>query len=95
MSEQTGLPELQSDDWSKSFYLLAEKINKGRVVLLFDEISWMGSEDSDFLGKIKNAWDIKFKKNKPSDPDPLKINIDEDIYSPFLKSVKWQKGKNK
>ncbi|MDR3477633.1 MAG: ATP-binding protein [Gammaproteobacteria bacterium] len=63
LSEQTGLPELQSDDWSKLFYLLAEKVKKSRVVLLFDEISWMGSEDSDFLGKIKNAWDIKFKKN--------------------------------
>lgn len=30
---------------------------------MFDEISWMGSEDPDFLGKIKNAWDQKFKKN--------------------------------
>ncbi len=63
LSEQTGLPEVKADDWSKLFLLLFEKIKRGRVVLLFDEISWMGSEDPDFLGKIKNAWDQKFKKN--------------------------------
>lgn len=63
LSEQTGLPEIKADDWDKLFYLLAEKIKHGRIVLLFDEISWMGSKDPDFLGKIKNAWDQKFKKN--------------------------------
>jgi len=63
LNEQTGLPEIKADDWSKLFLLLSEKINRGRIILLFDEISWMGSKDSDFLGKIKNTWDQKFKKN--------------------------------
>jgi uncharacterized protein len=63
LSEQTGLPEIKADDWNKLFLLLSEKIKRGRVILFFDEISWMGSEDPDFLGKIKNAWDQKFKKN--------------------------------
>lgn len=63
LSEQTGLPEVKADDWSKLFLLLSDKIKRGRVIVLFDEISWMGSEDPDFLGKIKNAWDQKFKKN--------------------------------
>jgi len=63
LSEQTGLPEIKADDWSKLFSLLAEKIQQGRIVLLFDEISWMGSKDADFLGKIKNAWDLQFKNN--------------------------------
>lgn len=63
LSEQTGVPEIQADDWAKLFYLLADKIKKGRIILLFDEISWMGSKDSDFLSKIKHAWDQKFKKN--------------------------------
>ena len=31
--------------------------------ILFDEISWMGSKDPHFLGKLKNAWDQHFKKN--------------------------------
>jgi hypothetical protein len=33
------------------------------MIVLFDEISWMGSKDPDFLGKLKNAWDLYFKKN--------------------------------
>jgi len=43
--------------------LLSEKALSGRIVILFDEISWMGSKDPDFLGKLKNAWDLYFKKN--------------------------------
>lgn len=51
-------------DWSSLFSKLAEKLPpKGNVLLLFDEISWMGSKDSDFLGKLKDAWDVLFKKN--------------------------------
>ena len=63
LSIQTGLPEVKADDWSKLFLLLADKIKQGRVIVLFDEITWMGSKDPDFLGKLKNAWDIYFKKN--------------------------------
>lgn len=63
LNVQTGIPEIKADDWSKLFLLLSEKIQYGRVIVLFDEISWMGSEDSDFLAKIKNAWDQKFKSN--------------------------------
>lgn len=63
LSHLTGLPEVYADDWSKLFLLLYEKIKTGRVIVLFDEISWMGSKDPDFLGKLKNAWDIYFKKN--------------------------------
>lgn len=63
LAEQTGLPEVFADDWSKLFTLLAEATKKGRIIILLDEISWMGSKDPDFLGKLKNAWDLKFKKN--------------------------------
>lgn len=63
LSIQTGLPEVKADDWTKLFLLLAEKIKTGRRVVLFDEISWIGSKDSDFLGKFINAWDRYFKKN--------------------------------
>mgnify|MGYP001134536893 CR=1 FL=1 len=63
LSLQTGFPEIYADDWSKLFALLTEKIKVGRIIVLFDEISWMGSKDPDFLGKLKNAWDLQFKKN--------------------------------
>ncbi|WP_238375380.1 AAA family ATPase [Rickettsia massiliae] len=60
---QTKLPELYADDWNKLFILLADKVTTSRCIILFDEISWIGSKDPDFLGKFKNAWDLYFKKN--------------------------------
>jgi len=58
-----NIPSPSVDDWNNLFLLLAKHTQKGRVVILLDEISWMGSEDPDFLGKLKNAWDLHFKKN--------------------------------
>jgi|SRR3989344_6126950 len=58
-----GFPQVQSPDWNDLFWMLAEKVSKGRVIIVFDEISWIGSKDPDFLGKLKNAWDQHFKKN--------------------------------
>lgn len=63
LSQQTSLPEVKVDDWYKLFGLFADKVKRGRVVVLFDEISWMGSKDPNFLGKLKASWDIHFKKN--------------------------------
>jgi uncharacterized protein len=63
LSEQFGIPKFSMDDWGNLFTLLAQYTEKGRVVILLDEISWMGSLDSTFLGKLKNAWDMQLKKN--------------------------------
>lgn len=63
LSIQTTLPEITADDWGKLFLLLSEQTKTGRVIILLDEITWMGSKDPDFLGKLKNAWDLYFKKN--------------------------------
>lgn len=60
---RTGLPVLKTDDWIDLFTLLHERVKTGRIILFFDEISWMGSEDPNFLSKIKDAWDLLFKKN--------------------------------
>lgn len=53
----------KTDDWMDMFWFLAERTKKGRVVILFDEISWMGTKNPDFLGKLKTIWDTCFKKN--------------------------------
>lgn len=50
-------------DWSDVFWALGERVKTGRTLILFDEISWMGSKDPTFLGKIKNLWDIHLKEN--------------------------------
>lgn len=63
LSATTDLPEVQVDDWSKAFRLLSNEVKTGRVIILLDEISWMGSKDPDFLGKLKTAWDLYFKQN--------------------------------
>jgi len=51
------------DDWSDAFWAIGERLKAGKVLLLFDEISWMGSKDPTFLGKIKNFWDLQLKEN--------------------------------
>ena len=56
-------PQIVANDWTDLFLALARETQEGKVVILFDEISWMGSKDPDFLGKLKNAWDLQFKKN--------------------------------
>lgn len=58
-----SLPELKADDWADLFSYLAREAREGRMIILFDEISWMGSKDKSFLGKLKNAWDLEFKNN--------------------------------
>lgn len=62
-SEQLSLPKFIMQDWGDLFTLLAKYTAKGKIVILLDEISWMGSLDPTFLGKLKNAWDTQFKKN--------------------------------
>src|SRR5205807_176343 len=39
-------------DWSDAFHELGSKVQTGSTLILFDEISWMGSEDPTFLPKI-------------------------------------------
>ncbi len=58
-----GMPGIKADDWNVLLLLLAKQCQVGRVVIVLDEIQWIGSEEADFLGKLKNAWDLHFKKN--------------------------------
>lgn len=50
-------------DWTEAFHSLIEKTKKDEVLILLDEISWMGKKDPLFAAKLKEAWDIGFKKN--------------------------------
>ena len=63
LAHQLKLPQVQASDWSVLFSFLARETSNGRVIILFDEISWMGSKDDNFLGKLKNAWDLELKEN--------------------------------
>lgn len=63
LSEQLEFPALKAEDWGGLFTFLASQTKKSRVIIFLDEISWMGSKDPTFLGKLKLTWDTHFKKN--------------------------------
>ncbi len=60
---RAGIPGIQPDDWGNIFWHLSKHTQKGRVLIVFDEISWMGGKDPEFLGHLKTAWDMYFSKN--------------------------------
>ncbi len=61
--QEYQLPIYRSDDWGNLFFDLAQVTKKGRVLIVLDEITWMGSKDATFMPKLKTAWDLHFKKN--------------------------------
>lgn len=63
LSLKFHIPPPRANDWTELFWALAERLQEGRVLIVLDEISWMGSKDPTFLGKLKGAWDLLFSKN--------------------------------
>ncbi len=61
--ERVGIFGIKPDDWSNLFWHLSKHTEKGRILIVFDEISWMGGKDPHFLGQLKTAWDMYFSKN--------------------------------
>jgi hypothetical protein len=61
--ERAGLPGIKPDDWGNMFWHLSKYTAEGPVLIVLDEISWMGQKDPNFLGKLKTAWDMYFSKN--------------------------------
>lgn len=52
-------------DWMDALYLLEREIpDNEKTVVLFDEISWMGMDDRNFVGKLKIWWDTKIAQRK-------------------------------
>src|SRR3989344_7707475 len=56
VAQNLNMPKIQVLDWSEHFGFLGNQSKGQKMVIVFDEISWMGSEDQDFLGHLKNAW---------------------------------------
>ncbi len=59
------LPPFTFTDWSDAFAHLSRHLTEKPTVILFDEISWMGSKDPTFTSKLKNWWDLVLQ-NYPS-----------------------------
>jgi AAA+ ATPase superfamily predicted ATPase len=58
-----GLPPIGHESWMDLFLHLARATEKGRWIVLLDEVSWMAGNDPEFLPKLKVVWDQHFKKN--------------------------------
>lgn len=69
ISQNLKIPTIQARDWNEYFEFLGNQAKGQKIVIVFDEISWMGSKDPDFLGYLKNAWDLYFSTN----PDLIMI----------------------
>ena len=64
LARQTGCDKTPPEDWLSAFSRLDREIPDGRrVVVLLDEISWMGYYDKTFPEVLKTAWDDLFKKH--------------------------------
>ena len=64
LSDQTGSEVALAKNWTEAFRSLDAAIPPvGRIVVLLDEISWMGSHNPDFAGFLKTAWDKRLKKH--------------------------------
>lgn len=59
------LPPLTFTDWGDAFKYLSSQLTEKNSVILFDEISWMGSKDPTFISKLKVWWDL-ILQNHPS-----------------------------
>lgn len=63
LARTAGIRGVAANDWGDLFWHLAQATQKGRVLIVLDEINWMGSKDPTFLSKLKSAWDLYFKNN--------------------------------
>ena len=63
LQREMKIPLPRFDDWGDLFWHLAQQTQKRKAVIVLDEISWMGSKDPTFLGKLKTSWDLYFKNN--------------------------------
>lgn len=63
MERLLGIPGLKADDWGDIFWHLSQATQSQQILVVLDEINWMGSFDHTFLGKLKSAWDLYFKNN--------------------------------
>jgi len=64
MARNVGMPKLQTSDWGEVFWHLGiQAARQPKLIIVLDEISWMGSKDSNFLGYLKTEWDNSFSRH--------------------------------
>lgn len=64
MGKAFNVPAMLFGNWFDALSTLAGLTAQGEVIILLDEISWMGAYDKDLPGILRGIWDTEFKKNK-------------------------------
>lgn len=54
-----GVQVADTSDWTPLFWALGRAAQKGSVLIVLDELTWMGAKDPTFLGKLKTSWDLE------------------------------------
>ncbi|HEV2614385.1 MAG TPA: ATP-binding protein [Gammaproteobacteria bacterium] len=63
LSRQFKTAKTRYDDWSDALWSVGERVQRGKILLFFDEISWMSDQSPTFLAKLKSFWDNQLSKN--------------------------------
>jgi hypothetical protein len=63
MCRNFELPEQQFMHWGDVFHVLGRQVQDRKILMLWDEISWIGSKDHLFVPYIKNLWDLSLSQN--------------------------------
>ncbi len=64
LAAQTRAEDSVPDNWLKAFIRLDREIDdRGRTVVLLDEVSWLGHYDETFADLVKIAWDDYWSKH--------------------------------
>ena len=63
LADELSITRPMATDWGHLLRVLANEVQQGSVLIVLDEITWLGSEDPTFLGKLKTVWDTHFSRN--------------------------------
>lgn len=63
VAQNLNMPKIQVSEWIELFTFIGNQARGKKIVIVLDEISWMGSADPDFLGNLKTAWDLNLSEN--------------------------------
>ena len=63
LAQNLRLPPLTFKDWADAFLHISHNLGNKSTVVLFDEISWMGSKDPTFIPKLKAWWDLNHQSH--------------------------------
>ncbi len=66
LAKNCNAQEKTYTSWFYALNELSSHLTNEQTIILFDEISWMGSHDSGFVGQLKVWWDLELQEKMPN-----------------------------